>query len=352
MTDLSNIFFGKKVVQKAYLNNALIYESKGWQTLPSTCTEVWTKSYEKVDRICAITKDDSDNIYIGSGSTVYKIDADGNLKWKVNTSLTSNSLITGIVITSEFIYCSYYENNGNSTTGYVSKFDINGNLISRTNVSTIIPSISNLYFIDIKSDKSNIYAITQGYIFKLDFDLKLIDYVTIPYSANCIRVSNGPYVFVGLDSNSIKCSGIKFLKNNLKNSTNLINTRSFSCKALFVDSIGNVYLGSNGENSIYKFDAENCNLLETRFLGYNGDMVYDLYGDNQDNLYVVYYNGTNYLLRKYSSDGTLIWDNVQIPTKNSYLKVIIDSNNNIYVCYLDGSVNLTIRKLINLVKET
>ena len=46
---LSNIFFGKKVVQQAYLNNALIYQSKGWKTLPSTCSEVWTKELGIVD---------------------------------------------------------------------------------------------------------------------------------------------------------------------------------------------------------------------------------------------------------------------------------------------------------------
>lgn len=347
---LSNIFFGKKVVQKAYLNNALIYQSKGWQTLPSTCTEVWTKSYEKVGSIRAITKDDSDNIYIGADQYLYKMDPDGNLKWKYAVSA-----VTAIVTFPTYLYCSYFINNSSGVKGYLAKIDINGNLISTVETNSFLPTSTGNYIVDMQRDNDYIYAISGSYIFKLDFNLKLIDYASIPYSANCIRVSNGPYVFVGLDSNSIKCLGIKFLKNNLKNSTNLISTRSFSCGSLIVDSIGNVYLGSNSENSIYKFDAENCNLLEARFLGYNGDQVYNLYGDTQDNLYVVYYNGTNYLLRKYSSDGTLIWDNVQIPTTTSYAsytKVITDSNNNIYVAYMDSNGMLTIRKLINLVKET
>lgn len=346
---LSNIFYGKKVVQQAYLNNALIYQSSGWETLPSTCTEVWTKNYESTSIIKSIAKDDKDNIYIGTSYMLYKIGPDGNLKWKSKVKAVVNDVrqVTGIAILQNCIYCSFYEMQSD-VVGYVSKFDINGNLISSTNVNTIVSGISSAYFLDIKNDNNNIYAITASYILKLDFDLKLIEYTSIPYTAYCLAVDNGPYVFVGTGN-----YGTRFNKDNLKNSTNLVGNVNFSflTTSIILDSIGNLYFGSSSQDSIYKFDTKTCKLLEARFLGINSDRTYGFCCDSQDNLYVIYYNGTNYLLRKYSSDGTLIWDNVQIPTTYTYLKVITDSNNNIYVCYMDSSANLTVKKLVNLIKK-
>lgn len=347
---LSNIFYGKKVVQKAYLNNALIYQSNGWETLPSTCTEVWTKNYERVGSFNSIAKDSEDNIYIGTNYILYKIGPDGDLKWKakVNTTTITNCSVTGIVITSDCIYCSYSENDGYSVKGYVSKLDKSGNLISNTNVNTILTGISDKYFVDIKNDSDNIYAITLNYILKLDFDLKLIEYAAVPYTAYCLAVDNGPYVFVGTGN-----YGTRFNKDNLKNSTNFVSSiiSNFASNTISLDSIGNVYFGSNIQNSIFKFDTKTGQFKTTIFLTLNGNKCFSLNVDSQDNLYVIYYNGTNYLLRKYSSDGTLIWDNVQIPTTYAFLKVITDSNNNIYVCYLDGSASLTIKKLVNLIKK-
>lgn len=349
MTDLSNIFFGKKVVQKAYLNNALIYQSNGWETLPSTCSEVWTKNYEHVGSFNSIAKDSEDNIYIGASNTLYKIGPDGDLKWKAKVKAVVNDVrqVTGIAITPKYIYCSYFEN-GSSLNGYVSKLDKNGNLISSTNVNTIISDISDAYFVDMKSDSNNIYAITSRYIIKLDLDLKLIEYASIPYTAYRLAVDNGSYVFVGTEK-----YGTRFSKDNLKNSINLIGNTStiVTMTSITLDSIGHVYFGCSGYYYLYKYDTKDCQLLETKYLGTVDSRLYDINSDTQDNLYVIYYNGTNYLLRKYSSDGTLIWDNVQIPTAYSYSKVITDSNNNIYVCYMDSNANLTIKKLVNLIKK-
>lgn len=345
---LENIFFGKKVVKQAYLNNALIYQSKGWETLPSTYQEQWIKSYDK-SVINAIAKDDSNNIYMGAGVMLYKVGPDGDLKWKTNVKANIDNIrqINGIVVLPGCVYCAFIEMQTN-TDGFISKFDINGNLISTININTLSTSLANTYFVGMVNDKSNIYAITSSLIYKLDFNLKVIDYTTVPYTAGCIAINNGPYVFVGTGK-----FGVRFNKDNLKNSINLVGNVNInlSTTSIALDSIGHVYLGSTANNSLYIFNAENCQLLETRFLGNNSDKTYSFYSDNQDNLYVVYQRSTNYVLRKYSSDGTLIWDNLSIPTSSASIKIITDSNNNIYVCYLDSSSNLTIKKCINLIKK-
>lgn len=341
MTDLSNIFFGKKVVQKAYLNNALIYESKGWQTLPSTCTEVWTKSYEKVGSIRAITKDDNNNVYIGADQYLYKMDPDGNLKWKcaAKTSVDSYT-ITAIVIFPTYIY--YSDNNGDFF-----KIDINGNFLSNSKITSFLPVSSTDYIYDMKKDDDTIYAtITSGILFKLNSNLAVIDKVTVPNGAGCLATNNGPYVFVGTSN-----YGMRVEKSNLKNSTSLSGTYSdFNTTSIAMDNIGNLYLGSSNFTVVLKYDVESCKLLSTFY----PSQAYALYIDNQENVYIAYYSNT-YQLKKYSSDGTLIWDNVQIPTTTSYAshtKVITDSNNNIYVAYMDSNSILTIKKFINLVKET
>lgn len=347
---LSNIFYGKKVVQKAYLNNALIYQSNGWETLPSTCTEVWTKNYERVGSFGSIAKDSEDNIYIGASNTLYKIGPDGDLKWKTNVKVTIDNVrqVTGIVVLSNCIYCSFYEIQS-SVVGYISKFDINGNLISSTAISSFLTVTANNYFTDMKNDNNNIYAITTDRIFKLDFDLKLIDYTSVPDTASCIATNNGSYVFVGTAK-----YGIKFNKDNLKNSINLVGVVNinFPTTSIALDSIGHAYLTSSSNSNVFIFDEKSSKYIRAFSMGSSDCRIYSVAVDNWDNLYMVYYSGINYLLRKYSSDGTLIWDNIRIPTTYDFLKVITDSNNNIYVAYIDNNGMLAIKKLINLVKET
>lgn len=334
MTDLSNIFFGKKVVQKAYLNNALIYQSKGWQTLPSTCTEVWTKSYEKVDSIGAIVKDDSDNLYIGTSNAVYKFDSDGKLKWKCAVGI-----VTAIIVYPTYIYCSYYVQSG-STFGNISKIDVNGNLLSDKSVNNFMPTTLGTYFIDMQRGNEYIYAITKSHVIKLDSNLNVIDNVAVPSNTNCLATNNGPYVFVGTGN-----YGIRFKKDNLKNSNNLSNADSnFNATSIAMDNTGNLYLGSSTQTGFFKYDVETCKLITNLTDNY----TFAAYVDSQENCYMVI-NGAS--LNKFSSDGTLIWDKIQIPASNSSIKVITDSNNNIYVAYIDSNGMLAIKKLINLVKE-
>ena len=337
---LSNIFFGKKVVQQAYLNNALIYQSKGWETLPSTCSEVWTKSYDKADIVCSVAKDDSDNLYVSSKNSVYKIDSEGNLKWEY---VISNAVETSsIVVFPTYIYCSYLVSNN---LGYVAKIDNNGNLISTVDVHSLAPNSASSHFNDMQKDSNNIYAITQSHLLKLNQDFKVIDDVDISsytgYIATRIAINNGPYIFIGT-----ALYGFRLNKNDLKNSIILPEySFLFRTDSIAMDNIGNLYLGSSSQNGPIKYDAENCQAIELL----SPDNTYALCLDNQENVYFVMNSGT-FRLAKYSSDGTEIWE-TNIPASNGYIKIVTDSNNNIYVAYIDSNSKLAIKKFINLVKE-
>lgn len=347
---LSNIFFGKKVVQQAYLKNALIYQSKGWETLPSTCTEVWTKSYDKINGIySAIVKDNSDNLYVSSKNSVYKIDSEGNLKWKY--VISDITMTTSIIVFQTYIYCAYIDTTSN--LGYVAKIDTNGNLISTVDVHSLVPNSTSSYFNDIQKDNNNIYAITPAYLLKLNQDLKVIDNINISsytrYEATRIAINNGPYIFVGTAN-----SGFRLDKSNFKNSISLPGggqENNFSISSLKMDNIGNLYAGS----FIYpyvalKIDVETCKTITNLF----SNLSYDICTDSQENVYFAYFN-SNSKLEKYSSDGTLIWENIQIPvldTSKDNIKIVTDSNNNIYVAYVDKNSKLAIKKFINLVKES
>ena len=337
---LSNIFFGKKVVQQAYLNNALIYQSKGWETLPSTCTEAWTKSYDKADAACSVAKDDSDNLYVSSNNSVYKIDSDGNLMWKY--AISNAVEIPSIVVFPTYIYCAYLASNN---LGYVAKIDNNGNLISTVDVHSLAPNSASSYFNDMQKDSNNIYAITQSHLLKLNQDFKVIDDVDISsYTGNAatrIAINNGPYIFIGTT-----LYGFRLNKSDLKNSIILPEySFLFSTDSIAMDNIGNLYLGSSSQNGPIKYDAKNCQAIKLL----SPDRTYTLCLDNQENVYFVMNSGT-YRLAKYSSDGTEIWE-TNIPASNGRIKIVTDSNNNIYVAYIDSNSKLAIKKFINLVKE-
>ena len=93
---LSNIFIGKRVVQQAFLNDAQIYQSKGWQPLPSTMQIVLEKNYTEVDNstIVSVKTDSNSNIVIAKQSEILKTDSDGELLWQRKIS----NIVTDIVI--------------------------------------------------------------------------------------------------------------------------------------------------------------------------------------------------------------------------------------------------------------
>lgn len=254
-----------------------------------------------------------------------------------------SSVIDSIILSKNYIYCAinYFEDSSNNWFYYLAKVDNNGNLINIVTIKSVMPNSN--YGAKMIKDDSNNYAVSSNCLYKFDPDFKLIDYVTMSDSARCLTTNNGPYVFVGTYK-----YGIRFEKNNLKNSISLPgNSSSYYTDLIVMDNIGNLYLGSTSEAALLKYDVESCKLITTL-------SSYDTYGlctDNQENVYFAQ-NSDTYKLKKYSSDGTLIWDNVPIPTFNNSIKVITDSNGNIYVAYIDSNSMLTIKKFINLVKET
>ena len=359
---LSNIFFGKKVVQQAYLNNALIYQSSGWQTLPSTCSEVWTKSYGKVDDFGSIAKDDLDNLYIGIDQYLCKIDSDGKLIWKTDLLIDKgsfkSSVINSIILSKNFIYISgsysILKNGNNNWFYYLAKIDKDGFLVNNVAIDNAIPKTS--YGIKMVADKTNVYGVSNGNVYKFDLNLDLINYVNIgTFSATDLATNNdGPYLFISCSTPTEGYKIIRVFKNDL--STNAIYSPEVSnvyINILKTDTIGNVYIASTNSNLVFKYNAKNGKLV-TQFMLGSDAKCYDINLDSQENLYLGYTNnnGGKKFLRKVSSDGTLIWDNVPIPASNNNIKVITDSNNNIYVTYIDSNGMLTIKKFINLVKET
>lgn len=358
---LSNIFFGKKVVQQAYLNNALIYQSNGWQTLPSICTEVWTKNYAKVSNMGAVVKDDQDNIYIGADQFLIKMNSEGKIIWKTDTFSGKNIVqgnIKTIILGKTYIYISesysILENGNNNWFYYLAKIDKDGFLVNNVAIDNAIPKTSN--GIKMVADKTNVYGFSNGNVYKFDLNMNLINYVNIgTFSANDLATNNdGPYLFISGVDPTVGYKIIRIFKNDFsKNAVYAPEVSYVGINILKMDTIGNVYMASDRNNLVFKYNAYNGKLITQLILG-SGAKCFDISLDFQENVYIGYTNnnnGTNYLLRKYSSDGTLIWDNVPIPASNNNIKIITDSNGNIYVAYIDSSSMLAIKKLINIEKK-
>lgn len=90
---LSNIFFGKKVVQQLYVGQIKLYQSAGWETLPATVQQVWQKSVSS--NFDAIAVDSQDNIYTGEyDSYLTKFSSDGTQIWQTKLSSRVNLVAT------------------------------------------------------------------------------------------------------------------------------------------------------------------------------------------------------------------------------------------------------------------
>ena len=127
--DLSNIFIGNKVVQRAYYRDALLYKSNGWETLPSTFQKVFTKNYN-MGTFRAATTDLDNNLYIAtSGGYISKLDPDGNIIWQ--KSYISDWTDVDLKISNNKIFCVFVLTNG-TTVGQLQclVIDVNGKQIA------------------------------------------------------------------------------------------------------------------------------------------------------------------------------------------------------------------------------
>lgn len=356
---LSNIFIGKKVVKQAYLNNALIYQSKGWETLPSTCQEVWTKTYPNIySSIYPITCDKDNNTYFISNYFLYKISPDGSLVWqpielaKQGTNSGYSYSFSSITVINNLTYLLVKKSyNRTVEQSNIIIFDENGMQIQNVDTSTINPAVSKVS--GFKFDGKNIYFYGEKSVAKLDFnlkllDLKLLDSYTFTNTINSIDFDNNfVYVLTGYDFWILE-------KDNFKAQRYIKTTGPFDFK---VDSIGHVYC--RDQSVIYKYDVNTCQLLQTIYLdGRNTSISIQL--DSQDNLYLLYWldesgqptNKEYCYLTKYSSDSTKIWS-IKTSGMGYDNKIWLDNNDNIYLTIGEeqSQDHITIKKLMNLVKE-
>lgn len=356
---LSNIFFGKKVVQQAYLNNALIYQSKGWETLPSTCMEEWTKDYDDATSYiydCAIDLDNKIYVVTNNGkNNVIKLDSDGKIIWKkyykdanrVKIDSNNNAFIV-----------SYTDDSYHQIT--INKLDSNGNGES-VNVGKVIQNHSLDRCKDFVVDDDffyfscydNYYSSYYYYIVVTDKNGKLLNYKSVDSSVDCIGTDNNRYLYYS-DYNQLFRINRKDLTNNVQINSSVGNTNSGDyIKKITIDLFGNIVCMTTYSGAIV-VDKLGKQIAKYDFNGYGSpymciDYKGNIYGFSIKN------NESNNKFTKYSSDSTLIFrtDTLNISgsgNNSSFNNLVTDYHGNIYYLYCFEN-ELTIKKLINIEKK-
>ena len=376
---LSNIFIGKKVVQQAYLNNALIYQSNGWQTLPSTCTEVWDKELESTKSIKYIDTDAEGNLFALYEDSLCKYSSDGTLLFTLNFSHNGYSRkFSYLKITDDgkTIYTveegDVYRAGSNSIedhhiyiVGY-NKLGEKKSDFDLWNVSQTALTTSDGFTLD---DKFFYLSAHYGYsnisnqaLYKIDkVTNKLVadtggitinrPYYTGPNITNIVT-DNGDYLYIGSESKIIQV-----YKNNFAKQTAI-----YSCgdnvQSLALDDIGNLMILT--KSSVLRF---NLNKGVAVFVPHpvpsGSNTVFGSvppYIDYAENVYYVYGSSgnsqTKYYLAKVSSDNTLIYTITF--SQGFYNSICGDNKGNIYIYQgksISNGYSNHIKKLMNLVKE-
>lgn len=346
---LDNVFMGKKVVQQIYLKNALIYQSKGWETLPSAPQVLWTKSYDNKSKpITDSAIDQNNNIYVCSQESLCKIDADGALVW--NISFPNITSIKVCVDENTNVYVALAIGSGLE----IKKLDPNGTtLCSNSNFNLEVSFIN-----DFVIDNSNLYISTDSFLCKFDKDLKIIQQTAI-ISNTLMTTNESPYLFIGqygylksIEKKDIAHSSPKTL--NSKAPYGLSNNDSYIFD-IVLDNLGNIFYTTNHLGT-YKYKASTQEVIK-----WADSNTRSLCIDFQQNLYCIeclmtsdssIYSAS---LIKTSSDGTLIYNSKVAQNENVFTintgQMLVDNNGNIYLIYKKHSGELLITKIINLVKK-
>ena len=344
---LSNIFFGKKVVQQAYLNNALIYQSKGWETLPSTCSEVWTKELGMVDadtiNQCMI--DTNNNIYVLTHYKVFKLNSEGTLIW----SKTIADIQRIAIDTNNDVYIALAD----TDYSYISKLDNNGNIENKFKLDEYLCNVITNFIVD-----GNYFYLSGNYnndtnrwFYEIDKQGKLIKQASLNLDRSTL-VANDSFLYAGLGNQLIKID-----KSNISNYTTVCTTpSSYTVGNVFLDGLGNAIV-TDIYGAVYKYNFENK--VSTEYSRRIVDSNPTIALDYQKNLYFISdeSNGAGNILGliKYSSDGTLIFDTQILTNQNKSMfhgKLDVDNNGNIYYLYnkynSDLNYSLIVKKLINI----
>lgn len=351
---LDNVFMGKKVVQQIYLKNALIYQSKGWETLPSAPQVLWTKKFGSIGSTmvdCAMDQDN--NIYILGLNYICKISSEGGLVWKKTISGSNGMRIC--IDHDNNIYIAVADN-----PSKVQKFDKNGNVVKTGDLSYRMDR-----FTDFISDNDNLYLSGtynnhyDDYFYVLDKSLNIIqhrntraDALITSDNSSYIFFSDGRYLYNIEKSNFI--SGDKITIN--FNPPYNVTTQSADIIKLIMDNIGNIYYITDSLG-VYKY---NTNTKNTTKLSDAKNVRKGLCLDYQNNIYCLKYSISGASpypanLVKTSCDGTLVYD-TQIFKNDSDAGLIngglfSDNNGNIYFIYKNSNDEILITKIINLVKK-
>ena len=350
MTQLNNIFIGNKVVKQAFLNDALIYQSNGWEPTPSTMQKVLNKTYTEIPDMggtVSVKVDSKGNIISARGKGLYKTDADGKLLWqKPIFASNSNFGITSMIVNkNDNIFCSGNDATFmliNPNTGEViKKIDLK----SKYNVNSIAA---------IAADSNQIYAITKPPINFLNIDLNGNVTSVTPWTSNyrnytpsSLATGDFKYMYMVIynsDSNNAAYA-FRLDKSNPNSYVTIVSSVLGDFQSRVVaDSIGNAYITYSGR--LYKY-LSNSNLnyaWKTDSPRYNnGGYFSELAIDQQDNVYVF----DRYNVYKYSSDGTLLWSGDSMWQNGNSLEMICDKNN---LIVSSGYQNVLI-KLISLIKK-
>lgn len=360
MTQLNNIFIGNKVVKQAFLNDALIYQSNGWQTTENALQTEWIRS-DIAYSVEKISTDHDNNILvigaIAGNWYVIKLNSDGTMLWRAPTTAKATKLV---VDKANNIYVAIAE--------YIYVYDKNGTLKKTVNIATFSKTSSDIKIADLAVDDTKVYILGNGnsYVVTMDNNGNCLNcYDISTYSAqgkaSSIAVDKVKYVYVGFD-NAI----IRFPKNNFGNYS--VITCSSGGKILQVDSINNLYvLLTYGAKIVkYKFEETNkpawekyANLNPSGSSG--NDSGTDMILDAKDNVYVAW-NNTYFVEEEtvFNSDGTPKYGNLNT---GGYVingqRIATDELGNIYLSgikYFDTANNDKVRKwsitkLLQLVKK-
>ena len=347
---LDNVFTGKKVVQQIYLKNALIYQSKGWETLPSAPQVEWTKNYSGtgtgIVNNCAVDQDN--NIYIAFQNFVYKISADGLLLWRKAFSGAQKICIDQ----DNNIYLAqlaYYNQSDNGKSPIINQIDTNGNLIKRLRaIDYIADSITGFTF-----DRNYLYIASQyssqyQHLCKVDKGLQNSVDLNINDSIyNLVTSETSQYIFY---SDGYNLYQIK--KDDLKSSPISISSSHYMIQNMILDDLGNLIFYDGHIVFKYNIETKLVTKMPTLLESNNSTMCIDY----QQNFYLIWAYSTSMVnLVKYSSDNTQIYNSFVIDTAFQGAatngKLIADHNGNIYYIYLNSNTEVTVTKIINLVKK-
>lgn len=351
---LDNVFMGKKVVQQIYFKNALIYQSKGWETLPSAPQVLWTKSYgSQTDSFQDYAVDQDNNIYIVFTNWIYKISSEGKLIW----NKTMNYAYKICIDQNNNIYLAqiiYFQQNDTIKSVIISQLDTNGNVINKIKVHDYTSNVVTGF----TYDKDYIYISSiynpdgsNSMLFRIDKDLK--NSVNLILNGkpmyNMVTNLDCPYIYYGEDA----MYQIKKLGTNVTTSTKIKDLPSI--KNIIIDNLGNVIFSN--EQYTYKYNIASQQITEMPIVSNSTNKSMCL--DYQQNLYSLNLQLSKSPftanLVKTSSDETLIY-NSQIVTNDSVFglnngMLIADNNGNIFFAYKNKNNEFLITKIINLVKK-